>query len=113
MADKSSVWLGTLALMVLNTLDSMGPLHAYGLARRIEQISGDSLNVNYGTLYPALLRLEQEGFVSAKWGVSENGRRAKFYCLTKAGRKELKKQSGEWQRTVSILNRFVPQGGSR
>lgn len=113
MVDKRPVWLGTLALMVLNTLDSMGPLHAYGLGRRIEQISGESLNVNYGTLYPALLRLEQEGFVSAEWGASENGRKAKFYSLTKEGRKELKKQSEEWQRTVSILSRFVPQGGSR
>ncbi len=113
MAEKSAVWLGTLALMVLNTLESMGPLHAYGLARRIEQISGDSLNVNYGTLYPALLKLEQEGFVSSEWGASENGRRAKSYSLTRAGRKEVRKQADEWQRTVSIVSRFVPQGGSR
>jgi transcriptional regulator len=84
--EKTDVWQGTLALMVLKTLQALGPLHGYGIARRIEQISGGELSVNYGTLYPALLKLEQEGFVASAWGVSENNRRAKFYRLTKAGR---------------------------
>ena len=94
MSPKASdVWQGTLALMVLQTLDTMGPLHGYGIARRIEQTSGDRLSVNYGTLYPALLKLEQEGFVASEWGVSDNNRRAKFYRLTRAGRKQLDKEA--------------------
>ena len=88
MADKTDVWQGTLALMVLKTLETLGPLHGYGIARRIEQTSGDALAVNYGTLYPALLKLEQEGYISAKWGVSDNNRRAKYYSLTRAGKKQ-------------------------
>src|SRR6195952_5540740 len=90
---KADVWQGTLALMVLKTLEALGPLHGYGIARRIEQTSGDLLSLNYGTLYPALLRLEQEGAITAEWGVSENNRRAKFYSLTKAGRRQLQKEA--------------------
>ena len=93
MADKSDVWQGTLALMALKTLETLGPLHGYGIARRIEQTSGDLLEVRYGTLYPALLKLEQEGFISAKWGISENNRRAKYYTLTRAGRKRIEKEA--------------------
>ncbi|HEV7843817.1 MAG TPA: PadR family transcriptional regulator, partial [Pyrinomonadaceae bacterium] len=89
MSDKADVWQGTLALMVLKTLEVMGPMHGYGVARRIEQTSGDLLSINYGTLYPALLRLEQEGYVSSEWGVSDNNRQAKFYKLTRAGRRQL------------------------
>lgn len=107
MPEKLDVWQGTLALMVLKTIGSMGPLHGYGIARRIEQISGNVLSLNYGTLYPALLRLELEGFISSEWGVSENNRRAKFYKLTRAGRKQLEKQAREWEQTTAILARFL------
>jgi PadR family transcriptional regulator PadR len=104
---KTDVWQGTLALMVLKTLEALGPLHGYGIARRIEQTSGDLLAVNYGTLYPALLKLEQEGYVTSEWGVSENNRKAKFYRLTRAGRKQLDKAAREWDQTTSILARFL------
>jgi PadR family transcriptional regulator len=104
--DKTDVWQGTLALMVLKTLDLLGPLHGYGIARRIEQTSGHQLLVNYGTLYPALLKLEQEGYVTSEWGTSENNRKAKFYRLTGAGRKQLKKEEAEWDKTTAILARF-------
>ena len=107
MGDKTDVWQGTLALMVLRTLESMGPQHGYGMARRIEQTSGDLLQLNYGTLYPALLKLEQEGFIHPSWGISENNRRAKFYELTKAGHRRLKKASAEWEQTTAILARFL------
>jgi len=107
MAEKTDVWQGTLALMVLRTLESLGPLHGYGLARRIEQTSGDLLQLNYGTLYPALLKLEQEGFIRSRWGVSENNRKAKFYELTKAGQRRLKKAASEWEQTTMILSRFL------
>jgi PadR family transcriptional regulator, regulatory protein PadR len=107
MADKSEVWLGTLSLMVLKTLATMGPQHGYGLARRIEQISGDRLSLNYGTLYPALLRLEQEGAISSEWGVSDNNRKAKFYKLTRVGRKQLERQTHNWQETTAIVGRFL------
>jgi PadR family transcriptional regulator, regulatory protein PadR len=107
MGEKTDVWQGTLALMVLRTLESMGPLHGYGLARRIEQTSGDLLQLNYGTLYPALLKLEQEGFIASKWGVSENNRRAKFYELTKAGQRQLKRCTADWEQTTAILARFL------
>ena len=107
MGDKTDVWQGTLALMVLRTLESMGPQHGYGLARRIEQTSGDLLQLNYGTLYPALLKLEQEGFISSSWGTSENNRKAKFYELTKAGHRQLKKAAAEWNQTIAILARFL------
>lgn len=107
MGDTSDVWRGTLAIMILKTLEVMGPLHGYGLARRIEQTSGGLLSINYGTLYPALLKLEQEGYVASEWGQSENNRRAKFYRLTRAGRKQLEKGTREWERTASILARFL------
>jgi transcriptional regulator len=105
-ADKTDIWQGTLALMVLKTLEAMGPQHGYGIARRIEQISGDALSVNYGTLYPALLKLEQEGSISSEWGLSDNNRRAKYYKLTRAGLKQLAEESREWERTTAILARF-------
>jgi transcriptional regulator len=107
---KADVWQGTLALMVLKTLETLGPLHGYGIARRIEQTSGDLLAVNYGTLYPALLKLEQEGYIASEWGVSENNRKAKFYKLTRAGRAQLAKEAREWERTTSIIARFFAPG---
>ncbi len=106
-AEKTDVWQGTLALMVLKTLETMGPLHGYGIARRIEQISGDALAVNYGTLYPALLKLEQQGYISAKWGVSDNNRRAKYYSLTRAGKKQVEKEAQQWEQTSEIIARFL------
>jgi transcriptional regulator len=105
--DKAEVWQGTLALMVLKTLETLGPLHGYGVARRIEQTSGDRLSVNYGTIYPALLKLEQEGYIASDWGLSENNRRAKFYRLTRAGRKQVEKEARDWERTTAILARFL------
>jgi transcriptional regulator len=110
MAPKHDVWQGTLALMVLKTLDSMGSLHGYGIARRIEQTSGDALSVNYGTLYPALLKLEQEGWIASAWGVSDNNRKAKYYRLTRAGRQQLAKEAREWERTTGIIARFFSSG---
>lgn len=107
MVYKSEVWQGTLALMVLNTLKSMGPLHGYGIARRIEQTSGGKLEINYGTLYPSLLKLEQEGYISGSWGASENNRRARFYKLTAAGRKQLENETREWNATTEIVARFL------
>ena len=106
MSNKTDVWQGTLALMVLKTLEVMGPLHGYGIARRIEQTSGDLLSINYGTLYPALLKLEQEGYVSSEWGLSDNNRKAKYYQLTRAGRKQLAKEAREWEQATAILARF-------
>src|ERR1700759_4308255 len=110
MPQKPEVWQGTLALMVLKTLETMGPLHGYGIARRIEQTSGDLLSLNYGTLYPALLKLEQEGAITSEWGASENNRKAKFYRLTRAGRKLLQREAREWEQTTSILARFLAPG---
>lgn len=107
MADKTDVLYGTLALMVLKTLDVMGPLHGYGLARRIEQISRDQLALNQGTLYPALLKLQQMGWISSKWGESETGRRAKFYTITRAGRKQLQAELENWSRASGIVARFI------
>jgi PadR family transcriptional regulator, regulatory protein PadR len=107
MGEKADVWQGTLALMVLKTLEAMGSLHGYGIARRIEQTSGDVLSLNYGTLYPALLKLEQEGSIASEWGVSENNRRAKFYTLTRAGRKQIEKETSDWEQTTAILARFL------
>lgn len=106
MSEKADVRQGTLALMVLKTLEAMGPLHGYGIARRIEQVSGGLLSINYGTLYPALLRLEQEGYVSAEWGTSDNNRRAKYYKLTRAGRRQLAEEARQWEQTAAILARF-------
>jgi PadR family transcriptional regulator PadR len=105
--EKTDVWQGTLALMVLKTLESLGPLHGYGIARRIEQTSGNKLVLNYGTLYPALLKLEQEGYVASEWGASENNRRAKFYRLTPAGRKQVTEETREWEQATEILARFL------
>src|SRR5215831_4849856 len=105
--DKNEVWQGTLALMILKTLEALGAQHGYGIARRIEQTSGDALSVNYGTLYPALLKLEQEGAITSEWGVSDINRKAKFYRLTAAGRRQLKRGALEWERTTGILARFL------
>ena len=107
MGDKADVWQGTLALMVLKTIEALGPLHGYGIARRIEQTSGNLLSLNYGTLYPALLKLEQEGCIASEWGVSENNRKAKFYKLTRAGRKQLQNETRNWEQTTAILARFL------
>ena len=107
MAEKSDVWQGTLALMVLKTLEGLGPLHGYGIARRIEQTSGDRLALNYGTLYPALLKLEQEGFITAEWRLSENNRRAKYYGLTAAGRRQLAREAREWHQTADLIAAFL------
>lgn len=104
---KVDVWQGTLALMILKTVEALGPLHGYGIARRIEQTSGDRLVVNYGTIYPALLKLEQEGYLDAEWGTSHAGRRARFYTLTRAGRKQLALETQQWEETTSILARFL------
>jgi transcriptional regulator len=113
MKEKADVWQGTLALMVLKTLETMGPQHGYGIARRIEQTSDDLLSVNYGTLYPALLKLEQEGYIASSWGMSDNNRKAKFYALTRAGRTRLARAAREWERTTDIIARFfAPEGRS-
>jgi PadR family transcriptional regulator PadR len=107
MGDKKDVWQGTLALMILKTLETLGPLHGYGIARRIEQTSGELLSVNYGTLYPALLKLEQGGYISSDWGLSDNNRKAKYYKLTRTGRKQLGREAREWHETTAILARFL------
>ena len=105
--DKNAVWQGTLALMVLRTLETMGEQHGYGIARRIEQISQGKLSINYGTLYPALLKLEQEGLIGSAWGVSDNNRKAKFYKLTRAGRKQIERDTRQWEETSAIMTRFL------
>ena len=113
--DRTDVLQGTLALMILKTLDTLGPQHGYGIARRIEQVSGDLLAVNQGTLYPALVKLEQEGWIKTEWGVSDNNRRAKFYELTRAGRRQIAAEEARWARASAIMARFlVParKGGS-
>jgi len=107
MGEKTDVMQGTLALIVLKTLDVLGPLHGWGIARRIEQISGDLLSVNQGTLYPLLLKLEQEGSIDSDWGASENNRRARYYKLTRAGRRQLQSEVQEWQQTTEIMARFL------
>jgi PadR family transcriptional regulator, regulatory protein PadR len=110
MREKTDVWQGTLALMVLKTLEALGPLHGYGIARRIEQTSENKLAINYGTIYPALLKLEQEGYIASEWGVSDNKRKAKYYRLTRAGRKRLTQETQKWETTTEILARFfAPQ----
>jgi transcriptional regulator len=106
---KPDVLQGTLDLMVLKTLESIGPLHGYGIARRIEQVSGDALSLNQGTIYPALLRLEQRGWIKAEWGLSEANRRAKFYQLRKKGRKQIKKETREWERVAATMARFLTE----
>ena len=107
MADNQAVQPGTLALMILRTLEVLGPLHGYGVARRIEEVSKQKIQLNYGTLYPALLKLEQEGFIKAAWGQSENNRKAKFYSLTAAGRKRLAQEAREWRRTADLIRRIA------
>ena len=106
MKEKTDVQQGTLALMVLKTLDVLGPFHGYGIARRIEQISGDLLTLNQGTLYPVLLKLEQEGSIDSEWGTSENNRKARFYRLTRDGRKQLQAETRDWEQTAAIIRRF-------
>src|SRR5213593_3498068 len=106
MKEKTDVWQGTLALMVLKTLNALGPQHGYGIAKRIEQTSGNLLAINQGTLYPVLLKLEQEGSVASEWGVSENNRRARFYRLTREGRKQLQVETQDWEQTAAIIARF-------
>jgi len=110
--DKTDVLQGTLALMVLKTLETLGPLHGYGIARRIEQISGDMLELNQGTLYPALLRLEQMGWIRSEWGASENNRRARFYSITRAGRRQLAAETENWERMSAIMARFLRASGA-
>lgn len=105
--SKSDVLQGTLDLMVLKTLESMGPLHGYGIARRIEQVSGDALTLNQGTIYPALLRLEQRGWVKSEWGVSEANRRAKFYSLSRIGKKQIEMETENWERVAATMARFL------
>ena len=107
MVPKADVLQGTLDLMVLKTLDTLGAMHGYGIAQRIQQISNDALQLNQGTLYPALLRLEQRGWITSAWGTSDNNRRAKYYSLTRAGRKQLAKEAGDWLRTVEIMGRLL------
>lgn len=107
MGDKSDILQGTLDLMVLKTLDAMGPMHGFGIARRIEQISEDALSVNQGTIYLCLVRLEQEGWIEAEWGVSENNRRAKFYEISKAGRKQLAEETRNWERVAGVMGRVL------
>jgi PadR family transcriptional regulator PadR len=111
MTEKTDVLHGSLALMVLRTLDTLGPQHGWGIARRIEQISGDALALNQGTLYPALLRLQQMGWIASKWGASDNNRRAKFYSITRAGKKQLATEAENWERVSGILARFARPTG--
>jgi PadR family transcriptional regulator PadR len=111
--EKPDVLHGSLGLMVLRTLDTMGPQHGWGIARRIEQITGDALELNQGTLYPALLRLVQMGWITSKWGTSDNNRRAKYYAITRAGKRQLAKEAENWERTSGIIARFLrPTGES-
>jgi PadR family transcriptional regulator PadR len=113
MSQKIDVWQGTLALMILTTLESLGPVHGYGIARRIEETSRQRLTLNYGTLYPALLKLEQQGFIRASWGASENNRRAKYYALTATGRKQLERERHDWWEMSAIMGWFLdprPEG---
>ena len=109
MPQKRDVQQGTLTIMILKTLDVMGRLHGYGIARRIEETSGGQLTLYYGTLYPALLKLEQEGFIKAEWGMSENNRRARFYALTAAGRRQLERETQEWHRNADLIAAFLMQ----
>jgi len=106
-ANKAEVLQGTLDLLVLKTLETLGPLHGFGIARRIQQVSEDMLRLNQGTLYPALVRLEQRGWISSKWGVSENNRRARFYSLTKSGQKQLAREAQSWERMASVIGRVL------
>ena len=107
MPPKTDVWRGSLALMILRTLDMLGPLHGYGIGRRIEQTSEQLLTINHGTLYPQLMKLEEDGYICGAWGVSENGQRAKFYRLTRAGRRQLKRATRDWEQATAILAKFL------
>ena len=109
MGSKTDVWQGTLALMILRTLDTLGPQHGYGIARRIEQVANGALALNQGTIYPALLRLEQKGWIKSAWGTSENNRRARFYSLTAGGRRQLAAEADLWTRTVAMVSRLLAQ----
>ncbi len=111
MNEKNEVWQGTLALMILQTLEALGPQHGYGIARRIEQTSENLLSINQGTLYPVLLKLEQEGSIASEWGVSQNNRKAKFYRLTKSGMKQLESEARQWKQTTDIIARFFALRG--
>ncbi len=113
MSSKTDVWRGTLALMILRTLDTLGPLHGYGIGRRIEQTSERLLSINQGTLYPQLMKLEEDGYISASWGVSENGQRAKFYRLTRSGRRQLRRATREWEQASVILAKFLSPKDTR
>ena len=116
MDDKTGVWQGTLALMALKTLEAMGPQHGYGIARRIEQVCGDEVLLNQGTIYASLVRLQQRGWIAAEWGASDNKRRAKFYSITKRGRKQLKEDAAYWARLSAVMGRVLalePKGGGR
>jgi PadR family transcriptional regulator PadR len=113
MSNKTDVLQGTLDLMVLKTLDAMGPQHGYGIAQRLQQVSEQALQLNQGTLYPALLRLEQRGWISSTWGTSENNRRARFYALTRGGRRQLRREADDWQRMAAIMARLLGQEGGR
>ena len=112
MSDRTDVLQGTLALMILKTLETLGPQHGYGIARRIEQVSGDALRMNQGTLYPALVKLEQQGWIRTKWGVSDQNRRAKFYSLTPRGARQLASEAERWGRVSAIVGRFLNSAGS-
>ena len=113
MENRSSILQGTLDLMVLKTLDAMGPMHGYGIARRIEQISDDALQVNQGTIYLCLIRLVQNGWIDASWGTSENNRKAKFYAISKAGRKQLAAEAKDWQRIAGVIERLLSLSARR
>lgn len=113
MHEKVDVWQGTLALMVLKTLEVMGPQHGYGIARRVEQTSEDLLSINHGTLYPILMKLEQEGAITSEWGLSDNNRKAKFYSITKTGKKQLVAEPSQWLQATEIMGRFFALGGSK
>lgn len=113
MADKSEILQGTLDLMVLKTLDAMGPMHGYGIARRIEQLSEDALQVNQGTIYLCLIRLVQKGWINAEWGASENNRRAKFYAISRTGRKQLVAETENWERVSGVIGRLLLLGARR
>ena len=104
--EKTEIRQGTLALMILKTLEAMGSLHGYGIARRIEQTSGDAISVPYGTIYPSLIKLEQEGYISSTWQLSDNNRRAKYYALTRAGKRHLEHETHQWEQTVDLRSRF-------
>jgi transcriptional regulator len=109
--DRPDILRGTLALMILKTLDGLGPLHGYGIARRIEQISGNQLELNQGTIYPALLKLEQMGWITSKWGMSENNRRARYYAISRAGRRQLAAEAESWSQASEIIARFLKPSG--